>query len=78
MIEIDVKINGVLFDRVHVANVDKLQLGLTTYKVDTLQKKISFTVQHHKHEGLYRLLARVFESGNLKHSGQNKKGIEIV
>ncbi len=77
MIEIDVKINGVVFDRIHVANVDKLQLGLTTYKVDTLHSK-SFTVQHTKEQGLYELLARVFGNGNLKHSGDRKSGKEIV
>ena len=77
MIEIDVKLNGVLFDRIHVANVDKLQLGLTMYKVDTLHGK-GFMVQHAKEKGLYELLARVFGAGNLKHSGEPKRGKEIV
>lgn len=69
MIEIDVKINGVVFDRIHVANVDKLQLGLTTYKVDTLHGK-GFTVQHTKEKGLYELLSRVFRHGNLMTSAE--------
>ncbi len=78
MIEIDVKLNGVLFDRIHVANVDKLQMGLTTYKVDTLHKKTAFTVQHDKALGLYVLLSEVFGHGYLRHSGIRKRKIEIV
>ena len=77
MIEIDVKINGVLYDRIHVANVDHLQMGLTTYKVDTLHGK-GYTVQHTKEKGLYELLARVFGAGNLKHSGEAKGNKKIV
>ena len=77
MIEIDVKINGELFDRIHIANVDRLQLGLTAYSVNTLHRT-SFTVQHTKEKGLYELLARVFGAGNLKHSGEAKGNKKIV
>ena len=75
MIEIDVKLNGVLFDRIHVANVDKLHMGLTTYKVDTLHGK-GFTVVHPKKKGLYELLSRVFGAGYL--TFLPKKGRKIV
>jgi len=77
MIEIDVKLNGVLFDRIHVSNIDKLHMGLDAYHVDTLHGK-GYTVVHAKEKGLYELLARVFGNGNLKHSGEGKKGKEIV
>lgn len=77
MVEIDVKINGELFDRIHVANTDQLHLGLTTYKIDTLRKK-AFTVQHTRTKGLYELLSRVFGNGNLKHSGESNSEKEIV
>ncbi len=77
MVEIDVKINGELFDRIHVCNTDQPHLGLTTYKVETLRKK-TFTVQHARSKGLYELLSRVFGHGYLKHSGECKNEKEIV
>ncbi len=60
MVEIDVKINGELFDRIHVTNTDVLHMGLTTYKVETMRGKTT-TVQHHRFQGLYALLGRVFK-----------------
>ncbi len=80
MVEIDVKINGVLYDRIQVCNTDRRHLNLTLYSVTTLQKqgKKRFTVAHTKENGLYELLARVFGNGNLKHSGQRKREKEKV
>ncbi len=77
MIEIDIKINGELYDRVHVCNTDVLHLGLTTYSVTTFHGK-EFTVKHTQAKGLYELLARVFGNGNLKHSGQGDRKKEKI
>ncbi len=73
MVEIDVKINGELFDRIHVSNTDLHHMGLTTYKVETMRGKKA-TVQHHQHEGLYALLGRVFKIHYvLANDGSNDK-----
>lgn len=78
MVEIDIKINGALYDRVHVCNTDVQHLGLTTYSVTTFNGRREFTVAHTQKNGLYELLSRVFENGNLKHSGKRNKEKEQV
>lgn len=78
MVEIDIKINGSLYDRIHVCNTDKQHLGQTVYSVTTFSGRRQFTVVHTKKDGLYELLARVFGNGNLKHSGQRKREKEKV
>ncbi len=76
MVEIDVKINGVLYDRIHVMNTDKHQLGLTTYAVETFRGGC-FTVEHTSRKGLYELLGRVFGAGRLRYTGKRDEK-EIV